>query len=336
MKALGLDPGITAKKKKKGLQNGEKVDKAKRAARKEIMNIDIGPLDIDENSFEQAGTSSLVNVGSVVNDAHPNRYPTTNNNANNISPNRTDFRNADFNNDASVIKEIDDVFAELESDKWGAAVGGGDGDGEDEDWEDEEGDEEYQFEESADEDGVGGVEEEYEEKENGEERKWSFSGHTNNEGILSHAASALDAAEAALGGLLGGGGENGNMRTADVEKLFDDAIDVRLEPYEKFERGQGAFFDRSSSEDKGRFRVRDARDYDPSSMRRKEDSDRGISLLVGQKQGAGDGSPEQAITILFDRKFFDEDMAESWWKENRHRFLAGGKFDAGGDRDREY
>ncbi|GMH78758.1 hypothetical protein TL16_g07923 [Triparma laevis f. inornata] len=204
MKALGLDPGITAKKKKKGLQNSEKVDKAKRAARKEIMNIDIGPLDIDENSFEQAGTSSLVNVGSVVNDAHPNRNPTTNNNANNTSPNRTDFRNADFNNDASVIKEIDDVFAELESDKWGAAVGGGEGDGEDEDWEDEEGDEEYQFEESADEDGVGGVEEEYEEKENGEERKWSFSGHTNNEGILSHAASALDAAEAALGGLLGG------------------------------------------------------------------------------------------------------------------------------------
>jgi len=349
MKALGLDPGITAKKKKKGAGGGGgggKVDKATRAARKAIMSMDIKPLDIDENSFEPhgAGTSSLVNVGSVVGGGGGGQ---NNNAAEELSPNgnRTDFRNADFNNDASVIKEIDDVFAELESDKWGTAVAGARGEEEeegDEDWEEGgegegEGEEEYQFEESADEDGE--VDEVYEEQEegNGQERKWSFSGHTNNEGILSHAASALDAAEAALGGLLGGGTGGGDgMAVKDVEKLFTDAIDVRLEPYEKFERGQCAFFDRSSSEDKGRFRVRDARDYDPSSMRRKEDSDRGVSLLVGQKQGAGDGSPDQAITILFDRKFFDEEMAEAWWKENRHRFLSEGKFASGGDRDREY
>ena len=107
-----------------------------------------------------------------------------------------------------------------------------------------------------------------------------------------------------------------------------------MEPYEKYERGECNFFDRSSSAEKGRFRVRDARNFAPESMRRKEDlgsEERGVMLLVGKR--GGENTPdvaEQAITILFDRMVFDEEKAEAWWKKNRHRFLGGGEWDAGG------
>ena len=180
------------------------------------------------------------------------------------------------------------------------------------------------------------VEEDYEQEaaREGAERKWSFSGHQNNEGIMAHAASALDAAEHALSGLMGV--DKGEARTKQkvVKELFDGAIEVHLEPFEKYERGMCSFFDRSSSAEKGRFRVRDARDYAPDSMRRREDYTPGVMLLVGKRNGAGEGGPEQCITILFDKAKYTEDEGAKWWEENRHRFLGGGKFVGGGDRER--
>ena len=174
---------------------------------------------------------------------------------------------------------------------------------------------------------------------------------------MAHAASALDAAEAALGGLLGGnlgGDPKGNdaqqqhvreeertgVNARYVEDVFDQAIQVKVEPYVKFERGECAFFDRSSSTEKGRFRVRDARDFKPESMRRKEDVTPGVMLLVGKRnrpimeaggaEEVEDGETEQAITLLFDRSLFTEKQAIQFWQDQRHRFIGGGKFDSGG------
>ena len=110
-----------------------------------------------------------------------------------------------------------------------------------------------------------------------ETRDWNFSGHQNSEGIMAHASSALEAAEFALGGLMSrpttgaGGADMDAGNHEEVENLFDEAIEVVKEPYQKYESGECDFFDRSSSAEKGRFRVRDARNFAPESMRRKED-----------------------------------------------------------------
>jgi hypothetical protein len=159
---------------------------------------------------------------------------------------------------------------------------------------------------------------------------------------MAHASSALEAAEAALKGLFGpngGNGEGGNaegeydLRGADdIQNVFNKAIEVQLEPYEKFERNQVEFFDKSSSAEKGRFRVRDAREFAPETMRRKEDADRGVMLLVGRKVGQQDVEHEECITILFDKAQFSESNAIEWWQKNRHRFVGEGKFAAGGDK----
>eukprot|EP00518_Triparma_eleuthera_P015700 CAMPEP_0197555330 /NCGR_PEP_ID=MMETSP1320-20131121/13104_1 /TAXON_ID=91990 /ORGANISM="Bolidomonas sp., Strain RCC2347" /LENGTH=1008 /DNA_ID=CAMNT_0043116337 /DNA_START=42 /DNA_END=3065 /DNA_ORIENTATION=- len=116
MKALGLDPGITAKKKKKKKKEGGKnVDP-------EIMKIDIGPLELDDVDGKGGGAvgslsdqpDSLVNLGSVSRPppassaAQPDPSPSA---ADAGQGMRTDFRRADFVNDTSVMKEIDDVFA---------------------------------------------------------------------------------------------------------------------------------------------------------------------------------------------------------------------------------
>eukprot|EP00586_Coscinodiscus_wailesii_P006394 CAMPEP_0172490092 /NCGR_PEP_ID=MMETSP1066-20121228/20444_1 /TAXON_ID=671091 /ORGANISM="Coscinodiscus wailesii, Strain CCMP2513" /LENGTH=1100 /DNA_ID=CAMNT_0013258397 /DNA_START=750 /DNA_END=4052 /DNA_ORIENTATION=+ len=133
------------------------------------------------------------------------------------------------------------------------------------------------------------------------------------------------------------------------------------EPYQKYEAGKIPFFDRSSSAEKGRFRVRDARGFAPETMRRRrpnpdedgiaavgeelslpdDDGDDGVMLLVGKRVADGkdtttdvlsngcsdaDSSShgtrrEVAITIMFDRSRFNEMTAAEWWKRNRHRFV---------------
>ena len=82
------------------------------------------------------------------------------------------------------------------------------------------------------------------------------------------------------------------------------------EPYQQYEAGQAPFFDKSSSDDRGRFRVLDASSFDRNSMRRivgpDSDADDGVMLLVGGKwDEKGNQRKEYAITILFDRMKMD-------------------------------
>lgn len=98
------------------------------------------------------------------------------------------------------------------------------------------------------------------------------------------------------------------------------------EPYQRYEAGQAPFFDQSSSDKRGRFRVRDASSFDPTSMRRivgpDSETDDGVMLLVGEKYDeSGYRRKEYAITILFDRRKWKEEDAEQWWRTQRHRFV---------------
>ena len=115
----------------------------------------------------------------------------------------------------------------------------------------------------------------------------------------------------------------------DIDNLEND-----LEPYEKYEAGKVPFYDRSSSSDKGRFRVRDVRDFVPSSMKRKpfvpfcdgnenqnRDDSSGITLLIGKKDSSMACHNELVITIIFEKTKYTEASARKWWRENRARFV---------------
>lgn len=79
------------------------------------------------------------------------------------------------------------------------------------------------------------------------------------------------------------------------------------------------FFDASSTSDKGRYRVNDARDFDIKSMYRKVDVIHpSVTLLMGRKRNS---NQEDIITVLFDRTSFTEDEAKEWWKLHRERLL---------------
>ncbi|CAM9210041.1 unnamed protein product [Phaeothamnion confervicola] len=94
-------------------------------------------------------------------------------------------------------------------------------------------------------------------------------------------------------------------------------------PYLRWEVLGGPFFDPATSTvDKGRFRVRDARRFLPHSMRRAADAlatGDGVTLLLGRR--AEPPHVEQAVTVMFDRGRFNEREAREWWGRNRGRFV---------------
>ena len=79
------------------------------------------------------------------------------------------------------------------------------------------------------------------------------------------------------------------------------------------------FFDSSSTADKGRFRLHDAREFVAESMFRKQDIlNDSVTLLCGTRK---DNGLQQIITVLFDRTDFSEAKAREWWLDNRDRLL---------------
>ena len=79
------------------------------------------------------------------------------------------------------------------------------------------------------------------------------------------------------------------------------------------------FFDSSSTADKGRFRLHDARDFVADSMFRKPDIiNDSVTLLCGTRKDTG---AQSVITVLFDRTEFSETKAREWWLSNRDRIV---------------
>ena len=110
------------------------------------------------------------------------------------------------------------------------------------------------------------------------------------------------------------------------ETECDNSISKVIHPYQRYEAGEVNFFDRSSSSERGRFRVRDARQYAPDSLRLipvPEITTEGVSLLVGKKCtrfNEGREKKEYVITILFDKSKFSEKAASDWWAMNKKLF----------------
>ncbi len=96
-------------------------------------------------------------------------------------------------------------------------------------------------------------------------------------------------------------------------------------PYERYDAGDVPFFDKSSSSERGRFRVHDAREFHTDSLRRvpvpfDASSCDGVMFLVGKRNHQKD-QKEDVVTILFDRSKFDEKSASAWWQLNRHQII---------------
>ena len=83
------------------------------------------------------------------------------------------------------------------------------------------------------------------------------------------------------------------------------------------------FFDAASStQDKGRLRCADAREFDSKTLFRISDrelSARGVSILKGRRREEY-GGQVAVITVLFDRGAFTEGQAEQWWGENAEHY----------------
>ena len=91
-----------------------------------------------------------------------------------------------------------------------------------------------------------------------------------------------------------------------------DRLDETLAASPQREEDNVGFFDPTSSEERGRKRVRDARLFEPSSMRRAVAED-GVVLLLGEL--AEHPRTEHVICVLFDRSKFSERAALQWWRE---------------------
>jgi hypothetical protein len=90
------------------------------------------------------------------------------------------------------------------------------------------------------------------------------------------------------------------------------------------------FFGSSSTSDKGRVRLQEARDFVTDSLVRKADIlHDGVTLLMGVRRGkvGADSSKsarrnkEEIITLLFDRSEFSERSAKEWWMTHKERLL---------------
>ncbi len=144
---------------------------------------------------------------------------------------------------------------------------------------------------------------------------------------VANARSAVDALDKELDGdsvQLTNNKNDRNDGPFGVMRALEQAkASIKEEPYERYEKGKVSFYDRSSSAEKGRFRVRDARDFIPGTMRRKafsEELEETIMLLVG-KRDDNDDAEELTITIMFDRSQFTEKAASEWWHNNRKSFV---------------
>lgn len=75
-------------------------------------------------------------------------------------------------------------------------------------------------------------------------------------------------------------------------------------------------YDPNSTENEGRWRLRDPSDFEPDSYFRKP-ADEGVSLVIGKLRDKG---TTEVQAIRFDRQKFSAQQAAAWWDRHRHRF----------------
>ena len=108
------------------------------------------------------------------------------------------------------------------------------------------------------------------------------------------------------------GSSDDEASIASEARAAADRLDETLAASPQREEDDGGCFAPTSSEERGRKRVRDARLFEPSSMRRAVAED-GVVLLLGEL--AEHPRTEHVICVLFDRSKFSERAALQWWRE---------------------
>lgn len=81
------------------------------------------------------------------------------------------------------------------------------------------------------------------------------------------------------------------------------------------------FFHESSTDEKGRHNIHEPLSFDSSSISRRVDGhNSNVSYLIGRRNDAGT-SPNiyEIITIVFDKRHFNESSAQTWWTSNEIR-----------------
>eukprot|EP00698_Gefionella_okellyi_P003667 TRINITY_DN13432_c0_g1_i1.p1 TRINITY_DN13432_c0_g1~~TRINITY_DN13432_c0_g1_i1.p1 ORF type:complete len:566 (-),score=97.87 TRINITY_DN13432_c0_g1_i1:57-1754(-) len=76
-------------------------------------------------------------------------------------------------------------------------------------------------------------------------------------------------------------------------------------------------FDPVSTEDMGRFRLRDPSMYDAVTWFRKASAQRGVSLVCSRHSKTLES---EVLEVRFDREYFTEMQAALWWVQHKHRF----------------
>lgn len=122
--------------------------------------------------------------------------------------------------------------------------------------------------------------------------------------------------------------DDANSGSKNIERGCDVVINQSFRfPYERYKAGEIPFFDRSSSSEIGRFRVRDAREFVTDSLRRipvpfkTESNSEGVLLLVGIATNKQSSEDKDVVTILFHRSHFDEISAAKWWQLHRSQIV---------------
>lgn len=81
------------------------------------------------------------------------------------------------------------------------------------------------------------------------------------------------------------------------------------------------FFHESSTEEKGRHNIHEPLSFDSSSISRRVDSQNSnVSYLTGHRNDSGTTpNSYEIITIVFDKRYFNESSAQKWWAANEIR-----------------
>jgi hypothetical protein len=87
---------------------------------------------------------------------------------------------------------------------------------------------------------------------------------------------------------------------------------------------QVSFFHESSTEEKGRHNLHEPLSFDSRSISRRVDShNSNVSYLIGcpndVENSKGGGVSYEIITIVFDKRHFNEASAQAWWTLNEIR-----------------
>lgn len=128
---------------------------------------------------------------------------------------------------------------------------------------------------------------------------------------------------------------NSTLKLPDIRKssdmgsasefLSNAKAEAALKAASAAKRTNDFAFDKTSTEDQGKYQIRNTDNFHINSIFKKRDTgrgcqaQRGVTLVMGTRE---DNGQQQALSLIFNKDLFDEEKAGQWWEENGHRFLS--------------